>query len=184
STEGRLVADISDSDPARDPVREQGSDRSSVDAVTVAAANEPAARSSEGIEDTPNPMEPLQSQLALGPLANHPAGRLLDSYHESIERGDLAGLLDMLAPNAVEAGLGDRSAFEASYRELFESSRERGLTLKVLHARRQDRGWLVRTDYQLEMVRSDSGDVERVRREVEYSMTEDNGRLRIAAISY
>lgn len=160
--------------PAADP------DPVVVAAVKVPESTEIEAEPVERIEA----LEPLQSQLALGPLANHPAGRLLDSYHRSIEQGDLAGLLEMLTPSADFIEQQDRSAFEQNYREMFASSRKRGLTLRVLHARRQDSGWLVRTDYQLEMLRSDSGDVERVRREVEYSMTEDDGRLRIASISY
>ena len=152
------------------------------ESAAVAVRTEPEALVPEVDEEPVDPRELLESRLALGPLANHPAGRLLNSYHESIERGDLEGLLDMLAPSALAGNGQDQPGFEQAYRELFASSRRRALSLRVLHARRQDSGWLVRTEYKLEMVRSDSGDVERVRREVEYSMTEDDGRLRIAGI--
>jgi hypothetical protein len=184
-TEGQIATSPDES--SAEPAVVERSGESPADAVVATAASAPDTVTPENTAETAQSVQPaqsLESHLALGPLANHPAGRLLDSYHQSIEQGDLASLLDMLAPSALLGGQQDRLEFEQSYRELFASSRRRALTLRVIHARRQDSGWLVRTDYQLEMIRADSGAVERVRREVEYSMTEDDGRLRIAAISY
>lgn len=127
---------------------------------------------------------PGKGDLALGPLSNQQVGSLLSDYRERMEAGDLQGMLELLArrPRANENQ--GRDWFESYYDELFRSSQYRMLSLKVLSAHRNGHDWLIEADYRLDIQWVDSDEIERLDRNVRYSISPDPFQLRITSIEY
>lgn len=141
-------------------------------------------------QDQPNernqPNQPSlpRGSLHLGPLANHQVGDLLNDYRSSIEAGDLEGVLSVLGREPRDNNRIGRGWFEQHYRELFNSSSQRSLSLQILNATRHGQGWRVAAQYQLDLRDADSGQDDRLERDVEFVILPDPFRLKIVEIQY
>ena len=122
--------------------------------------------------------------LSLGPLVNNQAGSLLRDYWASVESGDVDGVLNVLARRPRENDNEGRGWFERQYDELFRSSSQRALHMRIINAQRDGNDWVIDVQYQLELARTGSTEVERLEREVRYLMSPDPFRLRIISVEY
>jgi len=122
--------------------------------------------------------------MSLGLLGNHQVGNVLTEYRDSVEAGDMDGVLRVMGRSPRENANEGREWFEYRYGELFDASKQRSLSMHVRNARRSGREWLVEVDYRLDMAREDSDELERLEREVRYSISPDPFRLRIISIEY
>jgi hypothetical protein len=122
--------------------------------------------------------------LSLGLLGNHQVGNVLTEYRDSVEAGDLDGVLRVMGRRPRENENQGQSWFEQRYGELFDSSHKRALSMHVRHVRRTDNEWLVEVDYRLEMEPVGSDEFERLEREVRYLIAPDPFRLRIVSVEY
>ncbi len=148
-----------------------------VDTEAREATEDAASEVDHGVELKPG-------TLSMGLLGNHRVGNLLSDYRESVETGDIHGVLNVLGRHPRENDNEGRVWFERQYQELFDSSRQRSLTMQVRNARRSGSDWLVEVKYELEIEPVDSVEFEQMEREVRYSIAPDPFQLRIVAVEY
>jgi len=168
-------------EPAREPRDRNASSPAPAAPVASATPNR-----SERPSDQPGQVEPPLpgGSINLGPLSNHQVGDLLNDYRSSIEAGDLEGLLDVLGREPRDNHRVGRGWFEQHYRELFNASSQRSLSLQILNATRHGQGWRVTAQYQLDMRDVHSGQNDRMERDVEFVILPDPFRLKIVAVEY
>ncbi len=122
--------------------------------------------------------------IALGPLLNHEAGAVLADYQRSVEQGNLGGVLDALGRRPRENDNEGRDRFEQRYAEIFRDTDSRALSLRVISARRDGKGWLVEVAYLLELLYPDTELPVRRERQVRYAIAPDPFDLKIVEMDY
>ena len=127
---------------------------------------------------------PEQGTLVLGPLKNHPVGRLLAGYQSHVQSGNLPALIALFSSKRPRQGQrhGSESVTDY-YRTLFQRSSHRSVDLRVLRVQREGAGWWVETELNFNITANLSR--ERITNgRVQFHIQPDPGGLKIVAIEY
>jgi len=133
-------------DPAGD---ERGPETRIAAASVEAGEQEPPARKPEtGTPEAASqaPQTQPESELVLGPLGRHPAGEVLQRFHEAMQAGNISGIAGSFAPNARMDSIRGRDEIADHFRSALNPADSRQVNLKVLRLGREDGGWRVEAD--------------------------------------
>ena len=122
----------------------------------MGAANSPAGQAptaSSDTEDGPDAGAGVAGELVLGPLASHPAGRLLRAFHRDLEAGNVAGVASRFTRNARHGTLRGQAEIANYYAEAFGDSEARRADLRVLRMERDGDDWEIEADLEIEIQR-------------------------------
>ena len=119
-----------------------------------AAEPDAPARKPETRNPKPAPSAQPDSELVLGPLGRHPAGRVLQRFHAALQAGNIAGIAGSFAPDARMDSLRGRDEIAEHFRSALNPADSRRVNLKVRRLGREDGGWRVEADLDVRVDRN------------------------------
>ena len=156
---GSQAANKPNSKPAlsegADPAGDEGGPDTRIAAASVEAGEQgPPARKPETGNPEPAPQAQSDSELALGPLARHPAGEVLQRFQAALQTGDIPGIAGAFTEDARFDGLRGRRRIADHFREMLAGAESRQVSLKVSRLARDDAHWKVEIDLEIRVQRN------------------------------